>query len=143
LGIDEVHAQLLPEDKATHVKRLQQQGKHVAILGDGVNDAVAFAAANLSVAMSGGADVAVQQADITLLNGNLQLLPALRKISRSSRSIIRQNLAWAFGYNLAAIPIAAGALYPWLLMSPWVAGGFMALSSLTVVLNSLRLRAQK
>ncbi|MBX3101359.1 MAG: cation-translocating P-type ATPase [Bacteroidetes bacterium] len=139
VGIAEVHAQLLPQDKAVHIQRLQQQGRRVAILGDGVNDAVAFAHADLSIAMSGGADVAVQQADITLLNGDLRLLLYLRRLSRRTRSNIRQNLGWAFGYNLAAIPIAAGALYP-LLMSPWVAGGLMAVSSLTVVLNSLRLR---
>jgi Cu2+-exporting ATPase len=140
LGITDVQAQLLPQDKAAHIRELQSKGHRVAILGDGVNDAVAFAHADLSIAMSGGADLAVQQADITLLNGNLNLLPYLRRLSKRARANIRQNLAWAFGYNLAAIPIAAGVLYP-LLMSPWVAGGLMALSSLTVVLNSMRLRS--
>jgi Cu+-exporting ATPase len=140
LGITDVQAQLLPQDKAAHIRELQSKGHRVAILGDGVNDAVAFAHADLSIAMSGGADLAVQQADITLLNGNLYLLPYLRRLSKRTRANIRQNLAWAFGYNLAAIPIAAGVLYP-LLMSPWVAGGLMALSSLTVVLNSMRLRS--
>jgi len=109
------------------------------MLGDGINDAVAFAAADLPIAMSTGADIAIDSADVVLLHGNLALLLRLRSLSRSTRRIIRQNLAWAFAYNLLAIPLAAGVLYP-LLLSPMVAGGLMAVSSLTVVLNSLRLR---
>lgn len=139
LDIQHWQAGMMPDQKAAYIHELKAKGRKVAMLGDGINDAVAFAAADLPIAMSTGADIAIDSADVVLLHGNLALLLRLRSLSRSTRRIIRQNLAWAFAYNLLAIPLAAGVLYP-LLLSPMVAGGLMAVSSLTVVLNSLRLR---
>ncbi len=142
LGIDEVEAEVLPEDKGKVVERLRKQGRVVAMAGDGVNDAPALAAADVGVAMGTGTDVAMESAGVTLLRGDLQGLVAARKLSRATMGNIRQNLFFAFIYNAAGVPIAAGVLYPvfGLLLSPIIAAAAMALSSLSVVSNALRLR---
>jgi P-type E1-E2 ATPase len=137
LGIEEVKAGQTPIEKAETVDRLQQQGRQVAMVGDGMNDAVAMARARLSVAMGNGADLAIAGAQVALLRGNLKLLPALIRLSRRTVGIARQNLFWAFAYNVVTIPVAMG-LVPFWHISPMWAGGAMAASSLTVVLNSLR-----
>jgi Cu+-exporting ATPase len=142
LGVVEVEAQVLPQDKAGVVQRLRAEGRKVAMAGDGVNDAPALAAADVGVAMGAGADVAIESASVTLLQGDLQGLVKARRLSRAVMRNIRQNLAFAFAYNLAGVPIAAGTLYPltsWLL-SPAIAAAAMALSSVSVVGNALRLR---
>ena len=143
LGIDEVEAEVLPQDKAAVVERLKAEGRRVGMAGDGVNDAPALAAAEIGVAMGAGADVAIESAGVTLLKGDLQGLVRARILSAAVMRNIRQNLVFAFIYNVAGIPIAAGVLYPtfgWLL-SPAIAAGAMALSSVSVIGNALRLRA--
>ena len=145
LGIDEVEAEVLPDQKAAVVRRLREAGRVVAMAGDGVNDAPALAAADVGVAMGTGTDVAIESAGVTLLRGDLSGLVAARRLSGAVMGNIRQNLVFAFIYNAAGIPIAAGLLYPsfGLLLSPTVAAAAMALSSVSVIANALRLRAIK
>jgi Cu+-exporting ATPase len=143
LGIDEVVAEVLPEDKAAVVQRLQAQGRVVAMAGDGVNDAPALAQATVGVAMGTGTDVAMESAGITLLKGDLMGIVKARTLSQRTMRNIRQNLFLSFAYNVAGIPLAAGVLYPFfgLLLSPVVAAAAMALSSVSVIANALRLRS--
>src|SRR5262245_27577692 len=142
LGITEVEAEVLPQNKREVVERLKREGHVVAMAGDGVNDAPALAAADVGVAMGTGTDVAIESADITLLRGDLAGIVRARRLSRATMGNIRQNLFFAFVYNVAGIPLAAGVLYPvfGILLSPIIAAAAMALSSVSVVSNSLRLR---
>ncbi|WP_438874669.1 heavy metal translocating P-type ATPase [Virgibacillus salexigens] len=138
VGIDHVIAQVLPEEKADKIKEIQSLDKKVAMVGDGVNDAPALVTADIGIAIGTGTEVAIEAADITILGGELLLIPKAIKISHSTIRNIRQNLFWAFGYNTAGIPVAAIGL-----LAPWIAGAAMALSSVSVVSNSLRLKRVK
>lgn len=146
LGIDEVFAEVLPQDKVKKIMELQEYGKKkriVAMVGDGINDAPALAAADIAVSMGNGTDIAMATSGIVLLRGDISLVPKAINLSKATMSNIKQNLAWAFGYNVILIPVAMGALYPFfgLLLNPMLASFAMALSSVSVVLNALRLKS--
>ncbi|MDZ4053155.1 MAG: HAD-IC family P-type ATPase, partial [Phenylobacterium sp.] len=145
LGLDEVVAEVLPDGKVAAVKALQQRYGRVAFVGDGVNDAPALATADIGIAMGAGTDIAIESADVVLMRSDLRGVATAIALSRSVLRNIHQNLVWAFGYNVVLIPVAAGLLYPvWgVLLSPMVAAGAMALSSVSVLANALRLRAFK
>jgi len=143
VGIDDVAAEVRPEGKAAIVRERQKAGRRVAMVGDGINDAPALAAADVGVAIGGGADIAIAAADVVLLQGGLAKLPVALSLARATMHTIRRNLFWAFAYNVIGIPIAAGALYPltgWQL-SPMLAAAAMSLSSVSVLASSLRLRS--
>jgi Cu+-exporting ATPase len=142
LGIDEVIAEVLPDQKAEVVARLEAEGRSVAMAGDGINDAPALAKARVGIAMGSGTDVAMESAGVTLVKGDLRGIVRARRLSRRTMANIHQNLVFAFGYNAAGVPIAAGVLYPafGMLLSPMLAAAAMSASSLSVVANALRLR---
>ena len=142
LGIDEVEAEVLPEQKAQVVARLQGEGRVVAMAGDGINDAPALAGAHVGIAMGTGTDVAMESAGVTLVKGDLRGIVRARRLSRATLVNIRQNLFFAFLYNTLGVPVAAGVLYPifGVLLSPMLAAAAMSLSSVSVIGNALRLR---
>ena len=142
LGLDEIIAEVLPEQKVETVRRLQAGGRMVAMAGDGINDAPALSAADVGIAMGTGTDVAMESAGVTLVKGDLRGIVRARRLSSAAMRNIRQNLVWAFVYNVLGVPVAAGVLYPVarLLLSPMIASAAMSLSSVSVIANALRLR---
>ena len=141
LGIGEIVAEVLPADKEATVARLQKEGRHVAMAGDGINDAPALARADIGIAMGTGTDVAIESAAVTLVGGDLAGILRARRLSRATMRNIRQNLVFAFAFNVLAVPVAAGVLYPFagLLLSPMIASAAMSASSVLVIANALRL----
>ncbi|MFW5683161.1 MAG: HAD-IC family P-type ATPase, partial [Phycisphaeraceae bacterium] len=145
LGIDRVEAEVLPDEKADVIERLQNEGKRVAMAGDGINDAPALARADVGIAMGTGTDIAIESAGVTLVRGDLRGIARSRQLSRTTMRNIRQNLFFAFFYNAIGVPVAAGVLYPFLgvLLSPMIAAAAMTFSSVSVIANALRLRRAK
>lgn len=144
-GIESVVAGALPQDKADFIRKLQAEGKVVGMAGDGINDSPALATADVSIAMGKGSDIAIDVAKMTIISNDLTIIPSAIRLSRNTVRTIRQNLFWAFIYNIIGIPLAAGVLFPvnGFLLNPMIAGAAMALSSISVVSNSLRLKYMK